>query len=248
MPELLSVEIAIFLCGTFAAAFVTSLSGFAFAMVAAAIWLYALPPALASALIAAYALLVQGYAVWKLRRLLDPHRLMPFILGTALGVPLGVAILRWTSPIYLRVGVGLLLILFSLYNLARPKLPQMKQAGRVADGAVGVLNGVIGGATGLAGIVTVIWTSMRGWSRDEQRAIFQPTGVASFLMIIVAFGGIGIITIDTIRMFLLGLPALAIGTWLGWVLYGKLDESAFRKVVLVLLLLSGAALTASAWR
>ena len=248
MPELLSVEIAIFLCGTFAAAFVTSLSGFAFAMVAAAIWLYALPPALASALIAAYALLVQGYAVWKLRRLLDPHRLMPFILGTALGVPLGVAILRWTSPIYLRVGVGLLLILFSLYNLARPKLPQMKQAGRVAGGAVGVLNGVIGGATGLAGIVTVIWTSMRGWSRDEQRAIFQPTGVASFLMIIVAFGGIGIITIDTIRMFLLGLPVLAVGTWLGWMLYGKLDEGAFRKVVLVLLLLSGAALTASAWR
>jgi uncharacterized protein len=248
MPELLSFEIAIFLCGTLAAAFVTSLSGFAFAMVAAAIWLYVLSPAQASALIAAYALLVQGYAVWKLRRLLDPHRLMPFILGSALGIPLGVTALRWTSPIYIRVGVGLLLILFSLYNLARPKLPQMKQAGRVADGAVGVLNGVIGGATGLAGIVTVIWTSMRGWSRDEQRAVFQPTGVASFLMIIVAFGGIGIITVDTIRMFLLGLPALAIGTWLGWVLYGKLDESAFRKVVVVLLLLSGVALTASAWR
>src|SRR6202030_4036060 len=149
---------------------------------------------------------------------------------------------------HFRIGVGLLLMLFSLYNLARPKLPEMKRAGRGADTAVGVLNGVIGGATGLAGIVTVIWTGMRGWSRDEQRAIFQPTGVASFLMIIVAFGGIGIITIDTIRMFLLGLPALAIGTWLGWVLYGKLDESAFRKVVLVLLLLSGAALTASAWR
>lgn len=93
-----------------------------------------------------------------------------------------------------------------------------------------------------------IWTSMRGWSRDEQRAVFQPTGVASFLMIILAFGGIGIITFDTIRFFLLGLPVLAIGTWLGWMLYGKLDEGAFRRVVLVLLLVSGAALTASAWR
>jgi uncharacterized protein len=89
---------------------------------------------------------------------------------------------------------------------------------------------------------------MRGWSRDEQRAVFQPTGVASFLMIILAFGGIGIITFDTVRLFLVGLPALAIGTWLGWLLYGKLDEGAFRKVVLVLLLVSGLALTASAWR
>jgi uncharacterized protein len=248
MPELLSFDLAIFLFGTVAAAFVTGLSGFAFGMVAAAVWFYALPPPQASALIAAYALLVQGYAVWKLRHLLDPHRLMPFILGSALGIPVGVAALRWASPIYLRIGVGLLLVLFSLYNLARPQLPQMKQAGRVADGAVGVLNGVIGGATGLAGIVTVIWTSMRGWSRDEQRAVFQPTGVASFLMIIVAFGGIGIITVETMRLFLLGLPVLAVGTWLGWMLYGKLDEGAFRRVVLVLLLLSGLALMASAWR
>ena len=193
MPELLSIEVAIFLCGTFAAAFVTSLSGFAFAMVAAAIWLYALPPPQASALIAAYALIFQGYAVWKLRRLLDPHRLMPFILGSALGIPLGVAALRWASPIYIRLGVG-------------------------------------------------------GWSRDEQRAVFQPTGVASFLMIILAFGGIGIITFDTVPLFLVGLPALAIGTWLGWILYGKLDEGAFRRVVLVLLLVSGVALMASAVR
>ena len=248
MPELLSLDLAIFLCGTVAAAFVTGLSGFAFGMVAAAIWFYALPPPQASALIAAYGILVQGYAVWKLRHLLDPHRLMPFILGSALGIPVGVAAVRWASPIYLRIGVGLLLVLFSLYNLARPKLPEMKQAGRGADVAVGVLNGVIGGATGLAGIITVIWTSMRGWSRDEQRAVFQPTGVVSFLMIIVALGGVGIITVDTIRLSLLGLPALAVGTWLGWMLYGKLDEGAFRRVVLVLLLLSGVALTASAWR
>ena len=248
MPELLSLDLAIFLFGTVAAAFVTGLSGFAFGMVAAAVWFYALPPPQASALIAAYALLVQGYAVWKLRHLLDPHRLMPFILGSALGIPVGVAALRWASPVYLRIGVGLLLVLFSLYNLARPQLPQMKEAGRVADGAVGVLNGVIGGATGLAGIVTVIWTSMRGWSRDEQRAVFQPTGVASFIMIILAFGGIGIITADTFRLFLFGLPVLIIGTWLGWMLYGKLDEGAFRKIVLILLLVSGVALTASAWR
>jgi len=82
MPELLSFDVAIFLCGTLAAAFVTGLSGFAFGMVAAAIWVYALPPPQASALIAAYALLVQGYAVWKLRHLLDLHRLMPFIVGS----------------------------------------------------------------------------------------------------------------------------------------------------------------------
>src|ERR1700719_1933858 len=145
---------------------------------------------------------------------------MPFIVGSALGIPVGIVGLRWASPVHFRIGVGLLLMLFSLYNLARPKLPEMKRAGRGADTAVGVLNGVIGGATGLAGIVTVIWTGMRGWSRDEQRAVFQPTGVASFLMIIVAFGGIGMITVDTIQRLLLGLSARAIGTWISLVRFG----------------------------
>jgi uncharacterized membrane protein YfcA len=40
----------------------------------------------------------------------------------------------------------------------------------------------------------------------------------------------------------LGLPALIAGCWLGWKLYGRLDEAQFRKVVLILLLVSGAVL------
>ena len=43
---------------------------------------------------------------------------------------------------------------------------------------------------------------------------------------------------------LIGLPALLAGSWLGLRLYGKLDEAAFRKVVLALLLMSGLALVA----
>jgi uncharacterized membrane protein YfcA len=50
------------------------------------------------------------------------------------------------------------------------------------------------------------------------------------------------VTADTIRLFLFGLPVLFAGTWLGMKLYGRLDEAKFRKIVLVLLLLSGAAL------
>jgi uncharacterized protein len=134
---------------------------------------------------------------------------------------------------------------FSLYNLARPKLPEMKTAGRGADAAIGFFNGVLGSATGLGGVVPTIWSGLRGWPRDEQRAVFQPTAVATFLMTIAAFGGTGIITLDTVRLFLIGLPALVAGSWLGWMLYGKLDEAAFRKIVLVLLFASGATLVSS---
>jgi uncharacterized membrane protein YfcA len=235
-------ELTLFVLGTLVASFVTGVAGFAFGLVAAAIWLYALPPSQTTALIVTYGLLVQAYAVWKLRHELNVGRLMPLIVGSAIGVPVGILVLRWVPSGYLRTAIGVVLILFSLYNLLAPRLPSMKQAGRLGDAGAGFLNGVVGGSTGLAGIVIVIWSSLRGWQRGEQRAAFQPTGVATFLMTLIALGGTGGIDLDLLKLFALGLPVLAIGTWLGWTAYGKLDEAKFRKAVLVLLLASGAAL------
>ena len=39
----------------------------------------------------------------------------------------------------------------------------------------------------------------------------------------------------------MGLPCLLAGTWLGLKLFGRINEAGFRKIVLALLLLSGAA-------
>jgi uncharacterized membrane protein YfcA len=55
-------------------------------------------------------------------------------------------------------------------------------------------------------------------------------------------GAKGTVTSDTIKLFLLGLPCLIAGTWLGLKLFGKIDEATFRKIVLALLFLSGAVL------
>jgi uncharacterized membrane protein YfcA len=234
--------LAVFVLGTATAALVTGLAGFAFGLVAAAIWLYALTPIQTTTLIVAYGLLVQGYAVWKLRHNINVSRLAPLIIGSAIGVPFGILLLRWLPPSTVRAVIGLLLIVFSLYNLARPALPSGKEAGRLADAGAGLINGLVGGSTGLAGIVVVIWSNLRGWPRDEQRAAFQPTGVVTFFITLIGLGGIGAINTENAELFAIGLPALAVGTWGGWKLYGKLDERKFRIAVLVLLLLSGAAL------
>src|SRR5439155_7056189 len=82
-------------------------------------------PIQTTALIVGYGLLVQGYAVWKLRHNLDVARLVPLIVGSAIGVPFGILLLRWAAPANLRIAVGILLILFSLYNLVRPRLPSL---------------------------------------------------------------------------------------------------------------------------
>ena len=72
--------------------------------------------------------------------------------------------------------------------------------------------------------------------------MFQPSGVAVFAVTAAWLGGAKMIGADTLWLFLLGLPALALGTWAGLKLFGKLDDAAFRRVVLVLLLISGVSL------
>ena len=72
----------------------TGIAGFAFGIVAAAVWLHFLSPAHATALIVAYGLIVQGISVWKLRRSLKLARLLPFLLGAVIGVPIGVELLH----------------------------------------------------------------------------------------------------------------------------------------------------------
>jgi uncharacterized protein len=236
------LDLVLFVVATFAAALVTGVAGFAFGLVAAAVWLHVLTPLQTTTLIVAFGLIVQGYSVWKLRRALKLERLLPFLLGGLIGLPLGVALLEWTPAAEMRIAVGILLIAFSLYSLARPQLAKVTAGGRLADGGVGILSGILGGTTGFAGILPTIWCTVRGWPKDEQRAVFQPTGVTIFLGTALLLGGTGTVTPETVRLFLIGLPALLAGSWLGLRLYGKLDEVTFRRIVLVLLLVSGLAL------
>src|ERR1700676_4110457 len=93
-----ALNLAIYLTATFLAAVVAGLAGFAFGLVAAAAWLHVLPPVQTAGLIVAFGLIVQGVAVWKLRNALQWGRLWPFLVGAAVGVPVGVMILAWADP------------------------------------------------------------------------------------------------------------------------------------------------------
>ena len=240
------VDLFVYLLAAFLGALVTGLAGFAFGLIASAIWLHVLTPAQSAPLIAAFAIVIQGVTLWKLRHAVDIRRLVPFLIGAVLGIPIGAEILQWAAPAQMRSTIGIGLVLFSIYSLFRPKLPKVGGSG-LADGIVGAISGVVGGSTGLAGIPIVVWAAFRGWSKDEQRAVFQPVAVATFAMMLVWFGAVGTITADTARLFIIGLPGVLVGAWLGSRLYAKLDEMTFRTIVLVLLLLSGLSLLPAAF-
>ena len=238
----IAIELPLFLLATFAGAFVAGLSGFAFGLVAASLWLYVLTPLQSASLIVGFGLLVQGYSVWKLRAAVDWRRLWPFMIGAVAGVPVGVSFLTWADPKSVRIAVGVILIAYSLYALFRPQLKIATVVPPAADMAVGFVNGLLGGLTGLAGIIITIWCNLRGLPKDVQRATFQPVAVVVFVMAALMLGARGSLTVETAKLFALGLPFLFAGTWLGLKLFGRIDEGTFRKIVLALLFVSGAAL------
>ena len=231
-------QLSVFLGATFAAAFVAGVSGFAFALIAAAFWLHVLSPVQTVTLTLSYGLLVQGYGAWKMRHAISWPRIWPFLAGGALGVPIGAFVLRFANPAYLRAAIGAFLVLYALYGLTRPAIKPV-QAGTAADVGVGAASGMLGATMGFPGILIVIWSGLRGWPPDVQRGVFQPASVALLIMCWLALGVSGSFTVGTPLLFLLGLPALAAGTWAGFALYGRLDEASFRRVMLILLLVSG---------
>jgi uncharacterized membrane protein YfcA len=233
------VSVGLFLAATFFGGLTSGVAGFAMGLVVSGVWLHVLTPIQTAVLIAGYGLVTQSYGIWKLRHALSWRNVAPFIIG---GVPIGTLLLTsYVNPAYVRTGVGLLLVLYSVYNLARPTFEPVGSRAPI-DVGVGILNGLLGGLTGLTGIIVAIWCQLRGWSKDVQRTVFQPVNLAAMVLSTVSLSIAGVITVETIKLYLLGLPLMLAGLWSGFKLYGKLNDAAFRKVILLLLLASGLSL------
>lgn len=221
--------------------FVSGLAGFAVGFVVSGIWLHLITPIQTTSLIVGYGLCTQGYGVWKLRHSLSWRTVAPFIVSGMIGVPIGTMLLTYIDPAYLRSGVGFLLVSFGIYGLAKPGFKPL-QAGAAADRGIGFLNGMLCGLTGFPGFIITIWCQVRGWTKDVQRAVFQPVMLAAIVVTAISLSVTGAVAVETLKLYFLGLPALLAGLWLGFKLYGKLDDAAFRKLLLLLLLASGLAL------
>jgi uncharacterized protein len=92
-----------------------------------------------------------------------------------------------------------------------PGLKPVTPGGTIADAAVGFTYCILPGLTGLARILVTIWTGLRGWTKESQRAVFQPVVLAIFLMSALWLGAKGTLTSETARLFVPGLPRHIVG-------------------------------------
>ena len=234
-------HLALFLIATYFGGLTSGLSGFAMGLVVSGVWLHLVTPQQNALLIVLCGLVTQGSGIWRVRHAISWRTVAPYIIGGAIGIPAGIALVTTVDPGTIRFGIGVLLLAYSLYSLFRPTF-KLSKANLPADLGVGVVNGLIGGLTGLGGVAVTVWCQARGGEKDALRAIFQPVLFATFVMTTIAFAIAGTFTMETMKLYALALPVLVAGIWSGFGLYGKLDDAGFRKVILILLLASGVAL------
>ena len=216
-------------------------SGFAFALAASSIWLHRVDPLHSTIMVTGAGVLLHLSTIWPQRKNISAERVSPFILGGLAGIPIGVYLLAYTNTGILKIVLGTFLLAYGAYAVVSPRLHKIDLGGRGADAAVGFIGGVLGGIGGYSGVLPTIWTQLRGWPKEVARGVYQP-----YIIVVqsITLAGIVWVTLDRVGLMLLltVLPPLLLGTWIGWQLYGRLDERRFRQGLGLLLIASGATL------
>jgi uncharacterized membrane protein YfcA len=243
MVDLISYGLLCF--GVFVGAFVSGLAGFAFSAVAGVFVLHVRTPTEAVPLMMACSIVVQGVSLGILRNRMTWQDSFSFVVGGVLGIPPALYLLQRVETAIFRVGFGIFLAAYAAYMLFRPAVALLQQAqSRRRDAMVGFAGGFIGGLTAMPGALPTIWCDLRGLPKNQQRGLVQPFIAMMQLSALLLMMSRGTIPADMVTDFMISLPPLLAGTAAGIVMFGRVNEMVFRRVILVILLVAGLGLLA----
>jgi uncharacterized membrane protein YfcA len=237
--------VAIIVLGAAVAGFVQGLSGFGFSLVAMSFWAWTLEPRVAAVVAVFGALTGQLLAAATVRRGFHWPRLLPFVAGGLLGIPLGLLLLPRLDAAGFRTFIGTVLAVWCPIMLFAANIPRITAGGRGADALAGLAGGVMGPLGGATGAIPTLWCTLRGFDKDGQRAVIQNFNLATLAVTFAAYLWTGVVTREMLPLLVLVAPVMLVPVLLGARLYIGIGELAFRRVVLGLLTASGVALLVS---
>jgi uncharacterized protein len=237
-----------------ASAVMSGLSGFGFSAIGA-LSLFVLPPLLAVPLLMTLSTANQMLSLNQLKADFKPLKEWwpdgpaPYLLGGALGVPLGLMILHSVPTTLLMAIVGAFLIVYATYSMLKPESLRVPLKGGWRSSAlVGMSGGIIGGFTAFPGAAVVTWSGLRHLPKRESRSVVQPyiLGLQVLSLLLLALQRPATFDRKYWTLLEVTLPVVLPCTLLGVNLYKRLSDINFRRITFVLLAISGVALVIKA--
>lgn len=153
------------------------------------------------------------------------------IIFAALGIPFGLLILFYGNEFFIKIGLGLLIIAYSIYSLTGNNNYILKEDKKWVLFICGFLSGVFGGAYGVNGPPLVVYGNLRRWDAQYFRATLQAYFLIAGILSIIGYFYQHLINSLVIKYFLIALPAIIPAIFLGRYLNRKLKGDSFYKYI-----------------
>ncbi|WP_297057307.1 sulfite exporter TauE/SafE family protein [Thermosulfurimonas sp.] len=224
----------------FTAAFVHGLAGFAFALLAVPFLSFFQPLVLVVPLVALFGFTLNAIMLWWMRRDFRIRPVAGLLLGALPGVFLGAKALGFFPERIPRLILAVTVSGYALWEIFHPGSTR----GRISPAwgpIFGLAAGFLGGLLNTPGPPVVIYVSLLEMQKDALKSALQGTFLLLVGGVILAHGLYGNLTPAVWHLYGRYLPAVLAGMILGQILYFRLGERSYRRLVHFLLLLSAGA-------
>jgi hypothetical protein len=178
--------------------------------------------------------------LWYTWQAVDLRITWRLVLASLVGMPFGLLLVTQAPEAVIKIGLGLVLVGFSLYNLLQFRLPELPPVWRgIAALLAGFLGGLLGAAYNTNGPPVIIYGMLDRWSPEKFRATLQGFFSFSGLAVLLGQGAAGLWTETVLWLFAWSLPGLLLALLLGEKLAHLLDPARFTRLVHMMLVLMG---------
>jgi len=241
LAELAPLQVAIVGAIVFGAFVIRGMSGFGAGMIGVPLLAFLMPVHTAVAMFGLMVLVLFTFLSIRDWGTVVKEELKLLLPPTLLGVGAGILVFQYLDNRLLLQLLGGFLVAYSLYALAVSYfgLPPFTCSRRWAfpvGFAGAVIDTMFGGG---GGTLVVIYLHARGVGRAQFRATVAVLWLCEMIARIAGYGAAGYYSADILVAFVLLLPVMAAGTWLGERLGNRISQEAFSRLLAVLLLLAG---------
>ena len=179
---------------------------------------------------------------WKERKSIKWNICIPLVVLVMIGMLPGVLFLKNADTTLLKSFFGVVIILIGLEMLLREfrTKKEVKQS-KVVLSIIGILSGLLCGLFGIGALLGAYVNRVTDDSSSFKANICVVFFVENTIRIVL-YSLYGIITPDTVKQAMLLIPLMLLGLALGMFSGRFLDEKLIKKLVILLLIISGIAL------